>query len=1073
MNETDHTALIAAYLDEVKDKYYSGIAVEHAYRPALQRLIEGLCPQINAINDARRVEVGAPDFVLTQRKDNPFQTELFQSVPLGFVEAKDIKPGILDRPDNKSQLERYMELGNVVHTDSLTFRFYFEKELVKEVRVGYVDDTNRIVADVSGSDELVFYFEQTVARHGRTIRTAKSLALHMADRARQIRHTILAALNQDIERGNSTELSQQYEAFMKTLIHDLTPDGFADIYAETIAYGLFAARYHDDTPNDFSIQEAARRLPKTNPFLHKFFLQIAAYEKEDRLNWVLDNFAELFNHADVHLIMSAHGIKTAMNHDPVIHFYETFLSEYDARRRKARGVYYTPLPVVQFIVRSVDAILKKEFGLVQGLSDDNEIDFTYDTQPYRLKHDKKDRTTVTKKIPRVQVLDPATGTGTFLNEVIKHIYAAKGESIGSGWSDYVERNLLPRLHGFELLMAAYAMAHMRLGMTLSETGYKPTNNPPRLGVYLTNTLEEPAKEENDMFGLFGMARALSEESHEADRIKRDQPIMVIIGNPPYSVSSSNKSKFIENLTADYKKDLNERNIQPLSDDYIKFIRYAEHMIEKSGQGVVAMITNNSYFDGLIHRQMRKRLLETFDKVHIINLHGNSKKKETAPDGSKDENVFDIQQGVGIIVAVKKAGGGATHRLYHGDLYGSREAKYGQLERNASVISTALVKPSAPNYYLVPKNTELEQEYSHFISLRGLFAFGDTGVKTHRDSFVVSIKVDPLLERMIDFYSLPENELRTKYGLKDNTDFALALSRQSSIYNESNILPYAYRPFDTQFIYYSKWLIDRPRENTMRHMSQPNYALIIVKQPQAANLNTFDCAFVTDKITDVNFYRRGGPSILPLYRYEQDGVHANLADAPLKALLENVGSYHYVVRQEDQSPISSSIITALNVFDYVYAILHSPKFRETYKEFLMSDFARVPKPQDRKQFFRLAELGGKLRRLHLMDPVVVGDTPYPFVGEGDNVVEKPAYAHIDTDLKSGDNKGKVYINNNQYFDGVPETAWNFYIGGYQPAQKWLKDRKGRALGYKDIEHYQRIVKILNETDRIMTKIDLVG
>lgn len=1065
MNTSEHAVVINAYLDEVKEKYYSGIAIEHAYRPALQRLIEGLCPSVNAINDAKRLEVGAPDFVLTQRKDSAHQMELLQSIPLGFVEAKDIKLGILDKPENKSQLERYMQLGNVVHTDSLTFRFYFEKELVKEVVLGHVNSANHIVTNDSDFSELVFYFQQTIARHGRTIRTAKSLALHMADRARQIRHTILAALQQDIENGNSTELSQQYEAFRKTLIHDLTPDGFADIYAETIAYGLFAARYHDNTPDDFSIREAAEKLPKTNPFLHKFFLQIAAYEKEDRLNWVLENFAELFNHADVQTIMSTHGVKTAMNHDPVIHFYETFLGEYDAKRRKARGVYYTPLPVVQFIVRAVDDVLKKEFGLAQGLADDSTVKFTenigQEVQSRAADGKIRKMTQRIYDIPRVQVLDPATGTGTFLNEIIKHIYEVKGKNIGAGWSDYVEKNLLPRLHGFELLMAAYAMAHMRLGMTLNETGYKPSKNPPRLGVYLTNTLEEPSKQENDMFGLFGMARTLSEESHEADRIKRDQPIMVVIGNPPYSVSSSNKSEFIEKLTADYKKDLNERNIQPLSDDYIKFIRYAEHMIEKNGQGIVAMITNNSYFDGLIHRQMRKHLLETFDKIYVLDLHGNSKKKEVSKGGLPDENVFDIQQGVGITIGIKNGSKrlGELAEVHRLSTLSTRKDKYDML-RTWGLDMFADLKIYEPKYTFDMVDTQLRSEWEDFIGIRELMPFGDTGVKTHRDSFVVDMEENSLRERMREFYVLPVSEVRAKYSLKDNRDFLAATSRQSSEYDENNIVPYAYRPFDTQFAYYSKWLVDWPRENTMRHMKAHNYALIVVKQPQAANLEMFDCAFIADKVTDVNFYRRGGPSVLPLYRYESDGIHANLAEAPLKVLLENLEPYCYVDREEDLgSSVPDLIITAIDVFDYIYASLHSPAYRIKFKEFLMSDFARIPKPTGHEQFWRLAELGGKLRQLHLMDAAVVGDAPYPFSGEGNSIVEKPRF-----------DAGKVFINATQYFDNIPETAWNFYIGGYQPAQKWLKDRKTRALGYKDIEHYQQIIKILSETDRIMKEID---
>ena len=359
----------------------------------------------------------------------------------------------------------------------------------------------------------------------------------------------------------------------------------------------------------FNLVEAAQKVPQTNPFLRQFFLQIAAYEKDVRLDWVLNNFADLFSYVDVHKIMSTYGKDTGMNHDPVTHFYETFLGEYDQKRRKARGVYYTPRPVVQYIVRAVDKVIKEEFDLADGLADDSRVTQTFEVAPYKKGQSKNAKTYHTKdvELPRVQILDPATGTSTFLNETVKLIAERKAERLGSGWNDYVERNLLPRLHGFEILMAAYSMAHMRIGLTLADTGYKPSASAPRLGVYLTNALEEPADSEPPLLSMLGMGRVLTEEATQADKVKRDLPIMVVMGNPPYSVSSANKSRHIDQLMASYKKDLNERNIQPLSDDYIKFIRYAESMIEKNGQGIVAMITNNSYIDGLIHRQMRKHL----------------------------------------------------------------------------------------------------------------------------------------------------------------------------------------------------------------------------------------------------------------------------------------------------------------------------------------------------------------------------------------------------------------------------------------------------------------------------------
>lgn len=1043
MNETDRQAAIARYLSDVKELYYRGDATEHSYRPALQQLIHDLLPDYIAINERKRVDVGAPDLVIFRRDSNPAQTKLIADVPLGFVEAKDIVAGILDRPEHQEQIKRYMELGNVVHTDGLEFRFYFDKELIKTIAIAHVNDNHHIVDEPAAYEDLFYYLKETVTRTAQTVRTAKSLALLMADRARPIRRTIHAALEQDIAAGDHTTLTDQYNVFRETLIHDLSTEDFADIYAETIAYGLFAARYNDDTPDTFSLAEAAEKVPQTNPFLRQFFLQIAAYEKDSRLDWVLNNFAELFRHADVHKIMASYGKTTGMNHDPVTHFYETFLGEYDSKRRKARGVYYTPLPIVQHIVRAVDRVLVEEFGLPDGLADDSTVQHTYSVNPYKKgKGTGKDHFTKTSDIPRVQILDPATGTGTFLNETIKLI-AERKQHLGSSWSSYVESNLLPRLHGFELLMAAYSMAHMRLGLTLAESGYTPSREHPRIGVYLTNTLEEPAQDEPPLLAMLGMSRAITEEAIAADKVKRDLPIMVVMGNPPYSVSSSNKSKYIDGLMADYKKDLNERNIQPLSDDYIKFIRYAESMIEKTGQGIVAMITNNSYIDGIIHRQMRKHLLETFDSIRVIDLHGNTKKKETSPNGSADENVFDIQQGVSIVIMTKTSAKQTEGiaQVKFGELYGKRQAKYDSLSTSATV-ELEPIEPKSPTYYLIKKDMQLENEYGHFVALRDLMPLSGSGVQTKRDEFFIAQDRPALLEHVPKILGkhiedIPHDD-QVRFNVTDSSSYPFTKRIQNAAYNEKYITKSAYKIFDDRYIYYDKSIVGRNSYDVMHHMLRDNVALTIMRKPVVQS-ETASSYLVTSGITDVNFY--GFQSYaFPFYIYLQDGSkEPNLAPIEVEKL----------TRSLDSRP------SAEEIFDYIYAILYSPSYRKKYKEFLKSDFPRIPIPTQ-AEFSRLLPLGHQLRELHLMHNI----TPYnaPLTGEGNGVVEKLSYVD-----------GNVYINGSQYFPNVPETAWNFYIGGYQPAQKWLKDRKGRELSYKDVEHYQKIITILVETDRIMKEI----
>lgn len=606
------------YISSINTRYKLGNATEHTFRGDLQQLIESMEPGVRATNEPKRQKCGAPDFILT-RKD----------IPVGFIEAKDIGDPDLDgnkKTGNKEQFDRYKNsLSNLIFTDYLSFHFYSNGQFSQKMVIGEVRN-GKIVPLTQNFESFTYLLKYFCTHIGQTITSSKQLAEMMANKARLLADIIEKALLSDEETQENSTLKDQMNAFREILIHDITPKGFADVYAQTIAYGMFAARLHDTNLNSFSRQEAAELIPKSNPFLRKLFAYIAGPDLDDRIKWIVDNLVEVFLACNVEELLKDYGRDTKTE-DPVIHFYETFLSEYDPKLRKSRGVWYTPQPVVNFIVRAVDDILKSEFNLPQGLADSSRT---------------KDG------VHKVQILDPAAGTGTFLAEVIRQIHS-KFEGQQGIWSNYVENHLLPRLNGFELLMASYAMAHLKLDILLKETGYKPAKSQ-RFRVYLTNSLEEFHPDTGTLFASW-----LSSEANEANHIKRDTPVMVVMGNPPYSVSSSNKSEWIEKLMVDYKKDLNERNIQPLSDDYIKFIRYAESLIDRTGEGILAYISNNSFIDGIIHRQMRKHLLETFDKVYILDLHGNAKKKEVCPDGSKDENVFDIMQGVSINIFVKKRG----------------------------------------------------------------------------------------------------------------------------------------------------------------------------------------------------------------------------------------------------------------------------------------------------------------------------------------------------------------------------------------------------------------------------------
>jgi predicted helicase len=1037
---------LTQYIAEIDRIYRAGNATEHTYRPALQRLLENITTGLTVTNEPKRIACGAPDYIVSRRK-----------IPIGYIEAKDIGTD-LNGKANREQFDRYRQsLDNLIITDYLTFQLFEDGGLVIHATIGEINDKgiNPLSNQLEAFNELINLF---VGYEGQWIQTSEHLSKIMAAKAKLMANIIEKALDGNGEDNNS--LNGQLQGFREILIPDITTKEFSDIYAQTIAYGMFAARLNDDTAETFTRNKAAQLIPQSNPFLQKLFRYIAGYELDKQICWVVDDLADLFNYVDTNEITKEFD---KIEHDPIIHFYETFLAEYDPDLRKSRGVWYTPQPVVRFIVRAVDDILKQHFDISQGLADTSKVKL----KQY-VKQKDGNLAEEQKEYHRVQILDPATGTGTFLSEVASRIYQRFQNQQGL-WNGYVSKHLIPRINGFEILMASYAMAHLKLDMLLQKTGYKPTGNS-RLRIYLTNSLEEAHAKTEIPF-----AQWLSDEANEASHIKQDVPVMVVLGNPPYSVSSQNKGKWIQNLMSDYKGGLDERNIQPLSDDYIKFIRYGQHFINKNGSGILAYISNNSFIDGLIHRQMRRSLLECYDAIYILDLHGNSKKKETAPDGGKDENVFDIQQGVSINIFVKTRRGDPCDRpecalVFHYDLYGKRQEKYNfLLENNLETIKWTELQPQEPNYFFVPKDFSLQEEYKKGFKIDKLFINGSVGISTSKDSVNIWSNRSEVKQMISHIINLPEVEFRTKYNVgKDSRDWSIARAKSDvgNYIDENKILSINYRPFDVKFIYYTgktNGIVAWPRFRSFFCMlNHPNLGIVIPRQ----TTQEWRHVFISDKIIDGNFTSSarlfGAGELFPLYFYPETNKLFN--DEKRKPNL-NIEIVKEISRQtglsfiEEKENSNETSFAPIDLLDYVYAILHSPSYRNKYKEFLKIDFPHVPYPQDIKQFRLLTTLGAKLRRLHLMD----GVEPLPdraiYPQEGDNKVEKPTYEN-----------GKVWINGSQYFDNVPSEAWEFYIGGYQPAQKWLKDRKGRTLGYEDIRHYQRIIRVLKETGEVMKEMD---
>jgi len=842
---------LKSYLEHVKRELRTGAATEHTYRPALKELVESLGDEVIAINEPKHVDCGAPDFVV--KKGN---------FPVGYIEAKDVGKS-LDEAERSEQLERYLgSLDNLILTDYLEFRWYQGGELRETARLARRSKDGTVVVQKDGLEEAGRLLESFLDQTPEPIRSSKDLSSRLARLAHIIRDMIIEAFEKDVA---SSHLWNLRRAFAEVLIPDMnlpekTPE-FADMYAQTIVYGLFAARCNHKGPESFRRLGAAREIPKTNPFLRQLFETVTgnALDDEPYVNYVEDLVLVLAN-TDIDTVLADFGKRTKQE-DPVVHFYETFLAAYDPKLREKRGVYYTPEPVVSYIVRSVDHILKTKFNLGGGLMDSSKID--YDRETYALdsrgKPDPERLPTriVQETIPKVLILDPACGTGTFLYAVIDHIRSDFMNHGNAGlWSNYVRDHLLPRIFGFELLMASYAVAHFKLGMQLAGQDL-PENlrddwvydfaSDERLGIYLTNTLEEA---ENPWQNLWGY-EVVGEEARSASVVKRDYPIMVVLGNPPYSGHSANSSweivdgkkttrNFIGKLLQDYYKvdgkPLGERNPKWLQDDYVKFIRWAQWKIEQTGSGVVGLITNHGYLDNPTFRGMRQQLMEAFSEIYILDLHGNAKKKELAPDGSKDENVFDIQQGVAIGIFVKDAGKTDLAKVYHSELWGLRDDKYQKLFKTGiETTEFTQLYPQSPFYLFIPYNIKLLDEYERGWKITEIMPLNGVGMTTARDHIVVDFETTPIIERARIFRDSPlsDKEVCRQLGIPLKKGWNIANAREM-IKQVSDlsvcVSPVLYRPFDSRFMFYHDSLVWRTVKRIMLNMLEnKNIGLILPRR----------------------------------------------------------------------------------------------------------------------------------------------------------------------------------------------------------------------------------------------------
>ncbi len=999
-----------------------GDAREESYYKPLAALMERYAKSIHrsgisATISPQRTEAGNPDFRIWEGN---------QSI-VGYIEAKRPDESNLDRIEESNQLQRYLAaFPNVILTNFFKFRHYRSARLISEVEIArpFIATQLKVVPPVENEKKfyklLEDFFCFSIARDY----SPKTLAGALACRTHYLKDQVLLEL-----KNNNDRLSGFYQAFQQYLIAGLTKEDFADMYAQTVTYGLFAASTRQN--GDFTRKTAFDNIPATIGILRDVFRFISLEEPSEQLSWIVDDISDVLSAANVKKLLHRYFVE-GRGSDPVVHFYETFLAQYDPAEREQRGVYYTPEDVVSYIVRSLNVILKKYFKKADGFACEN-----------------------------VTVLDPAAGTLTFLAETAKTAVNEFSVNYGSGGKDQLIKNhILNNFYAFELMMAPYAVGHLKMAFLLEELGYKLQKDD-RFKLYLTNTLELEDLAQSTLPGM----SSLSEESHAAGKVKKEQPILVILGNPPYSGHSANKGKWISKEIREYYKvdgkDLGEKNPKWLQDDYVKFIRFAQWKIDSAGEGVLGFITNHSYLDSPTFRGMRQSLMNSFDHIYILDLHGNSKKKEKCPDGSKDQNVFDIQQGVAIIIAVKKPG--LEKKISHADLWGLREDKYTWLRTNhLGTTKWRKVLPKSEFYFLLPRDEKLLPRYERYTKITNIFPVNTIALFTARDKLTIQWNEAEAWNTVLQFSEMDTELARHAYSLgKDVRDWKVKLAQKDLLdsgLDRERIVPILYRPFDIRYTYYtgrSRGFHCMPRGKVFRHMMQDNLALCVGRAGQVVGLERpWNIVFCTETITDLNLFYRGGNVTFPLYLYPAEDLYNGgekyQRDVNInKALLDKLAKTY------------GRTFSPEKILCYIYAILYCDAYRNRYAEFLKSDFPRIPFTADPVLFSKMARYGGDLIELHLLKSKKLEKPAIKFHGRGDRRIEK---------LEHDSEKKLVRINPEQYFSPLSAEIWQYQIGGYQVLDKWLKDRKGKCLDLEDIKHYCRMATALKETVAMQKRID---
>jgi len=1016
--------VLATYLKELHEIYTRGEFSEGSFYPSLKDLFENCShffiteeEEAKALVLPKKTEVGIPDFLI--RKDGEI---------VGHIEAK-VPDSNLREIEKTEQIRRYRDaLPNLILTNFVEFWLYRNGTLIEKVELCSPVALQGVKPPVPENVDAFFDFiEKFCSFSIPEIRSASALAIVLADKTRFSREI----LREVLERGDrdSIPLESFYEVFKKTLIGSLTEERFVDLYAQTITYGLFAAKIRAGK-KQITKDNAWEFIPGNVPLLNHIFHTFVGPDTPEAMNWIIEDLLNVLNKTEVDAITKEKEA-TYGTRDPIIHFYDTFLGEYNPEERAKLGVYYTPPEVVDYIVKSIHKLLKEKFGKGKGLAEEG-----------------------------LKLLDPAAGTLTFIIHALRKAeFELLNNRMGGLISLNIKNHILADFYAFEIQVVPYIIGHLRIAMSLEAWEYEISKDE-RFQFYLTNTLEmrEPGQEL--------LLPQLTEEGREAIKVKEKEPILVVLGNPPYSVSSQNKDiPFIEALMDDYKEDVRkEKNIQPLSDDYIKFIRFAHWKISQTGKGIFGYISNNSYLSGVIHRGMRRKLFETFDEIYILNLHGSSRIGEKPPEGGKDGNVFAIQQGVAIAIYVKLEKPLKEKKVYYADVWGLRKEKYEYLRKN-DVTSTDWqeLEPKEPYYFFVPKDFALQEEYEKFWKVTEVFIRNKMGVITKRDKFITDPNYQNLRARILKLANstLEDKEITALYGLRDTYEWKLHPARQKVIgdgFRTEKLIKYAYRPFDNRYIYFEDVLIARSVREIMHNLLHPNLALNVMRHYFETD---FHHVFVSNLVSDINYLTSArGQYVFPIYLYP---------DEPKGKLLVEEAS------QPERTPnFSKKFLKAITealgmeltpeaIFCYIYAVLYSPTYRKRYEEFLKIDYPCVPLPTDYERFKELGVLGKELVDLHLLQHPSLNETGVGFPESGTNTVEK---------IKYDEESERVYFNKTQYFEGIAKAVWEYQIGGYQVMMKYLKDRKKRELSREEIEHYMKVAAALRRTIEVQKEIDAV-